>query len=70
MKILLELEVDLNLDQELNVRQERSVTGMVRRLSKNRLQALVGRRLGDGNENTEWEAVVKSLSLNSVSKVK
>lgn len=70
MKVRLELEIDVQPEDEITSRQEQNVVGMLQRFVNNRLQALVGQRLGGEKAKTGWEIKVESLSTNLVSKVK
>lgn len=70
MKVRLELEIDVDPEDEITSRQEQNVVGMLQRFVNNRVQALVGRRLGGEKAETGWEVKVTSVSTNLISKVK
>ena len=70
MKVTLEIEFEVEPEQELTARQEKNVTGMMRRLARRRLDALLGRRVGGEKAETGWEVTVKAVEVEAPSKVR
>lgn len=70
MKIQLTVELELEPEKELDSKELANATGMMVRQVRNRLNALVGRRLGGEKQAVGWEVHVKSVEVQAPSKVK
>lgn len=68
MKIKITVEYDVNPGRELNSREQTNVVGMLKRLTRNRLQGFVGQRLGGEHSSTGWEVHVQEVTLEPVTK--
>jgi len=69
MKVTLTVEFEVEPDHDLNGKEEANVNGMLRRVARNRLAALVGRRLGGEVQSVGWEVTVADLDVTGTSKV-
>ena len=70
MKVQLTVEFELEPEKELEMKEVANVTGMMVRQTRNRLHALVGRRLGGEKQAVGWEVHVKNVDVKAPSKVK
>ena len=69
MKVTLTVEFEVEPEKDLNGKEEANVNGMLRRVARNRLAALVGRRLGGEVQAVGWEVYVRGLEVVGASKV-
>ena len=69
MKVTLTVEFEVEPDHDLNGKEEANVNGMMRRQARNRLGALVGRRLGGEVQAVGWEVNITSCNVTGTSKV-
>jgi hypothetical protein len=70
MKVKIEVEFDVEPDSELNARDHHNVVGMLARLTRNRVQAYLGKRVGGERASTGWEVTVKDVAVNPLTKTK
>ena len=69
MKVKFSVEYEVEPDHELNAKEQSNVVGMLQRLTRNRVLANVGRRVGGEGAATGWEVDIKSITIDPVSKV-
>ena len=70
MKVTLNVDFEVEPEKDLTKKEEANVMGMMVRVSKHRLGALIGRRLGGEVEPVGWEVTVRGLEVAGKSKVK
>jgi hypothetical protein len=70
MKVALKVEFEVEPEKELTKKEEANIMGMLVRVAKHRLGALIGRRLGGEVQPVGWEITVKELEVSGQSKVK
>lgn len=70
MKVKLSVEIDVEPEKELTAKEQANVSGMLVRISRNRLNALLGQRLGGNQQAVGWEVVVQKIEVEIPSKVK
>lgn len=70
MKVTLMVDFEVEPEKELTKKEEANIMGMMVRVSRHRLGALVGRRLGGEISPVGWEVTVKDLNVAGQSKVK
>ena len=70
MKVILQVELEVEPEQELNNKQQQNVTGMMRRLVEHRLGGLLDQRYGGEKSPVGWEVHLHNMNVEPVSKVK
>ncbi len=70
MKVVLQVELEVEPEQELTNKQQQNVTGMMRRLVEHRLLGLMDQRYGGEKSPVGWEVHLNRLNVEPVSKVK
>jgi predicted thioesterase len=70
MKVTLTVEVEVEPEKDLNAKEQSNVTGMMVRVARNRLTALVGQRLGGDHQSVGWEVSVSNVDVSAASKLK
>lgn len=70
VSLTIEFEVEPDKEEDLTNKEVANVTGMLTRVARNRLGALVGRHLGGEKRATGWEVTVQNVEVVPVSKVK
>ena len=70
MKVTLTVDFEVESEKDLTKKEEANVTGMLVRVSKHRLGALIGRRLGGEKQTVGWEVDVNAIQVRGESKVK
>lgn len=70
MKVTLTVDFEVEPEKELTKKEEANIMGMMVRVSKHRLGALIGRRLGGEVQPVGWEVTVTHLDVAGQSKVK
>jgi len=70
MKVQLTVELEVEPEKELDNKEMANATGMMVRQVRNRLNALVGCRLGGEKRAVGWEVHVKNVEVKAPSKVK
>lgn len=70
MKVTLTVEFEVEPEKDLSSKEESNVTGMLVRATRNRMNALLGQRLGGQVQPTGWEVNVKKVNVVGTSKVK
>jgi hypothetical protein len=68
MKVKIEVEFDVEADHELNPKELHNVVGMLNRLTRNRVNAYQGQRVGGDHISTGWEVDIKAIKVSPVSK--
>jgi len=70
MKVTLTVEIDVEPEKELNAKEVANVTAMSSRIVRNRLNALVGRRLGGERKPVGWEVNVQKIEVSGTSRAR
>lgn len=70
MKVILTVEFDVEPEKELNAKETANATGMMVRVTRNRLRALFGQRLGGERQAVGWEVAVRNVEVSALSKLK
>jgi hypothetical protein len=70
MKVTISVEFDVEPEKELSGKEKANVNGMLTRMTRHRLEALLERRLGGGQQDVGWEVMVKGMNVSATSKLK
>ena len=70
MKVLLQIELEVEPEHELTNKEQQNVTGMMRRLVEHRLGGLLDQRYGGEKSPVGWEVHLNGMNVAPVSKIK
>ena len=68
MKVKIEVEFEVEADHELNPKELHNMVGILSRLTRNRVLAYQGQRVGGEHVATGWEVDIKGIKVAPVSK--
>ena len=68
MKVKIAVEFEVETDHELNPKEHHNMVGMLRRLTRNRVNGYVGQRVGGEHATTGWEVDIKAVTVEPISK--
>jgi hypothetical protein len=70
MKVKIAVEFEVEADHELSPKEHHNMVGMLSRLTRNRVNAYLGQKVGGEKIATGWEVEVKTIKVEPVSKTK
>jgi len=70
MKVTLNVEFKVEPEKELTRKEEANITGMMVRIVRRRLGALIGRRLGGEVQPVGWEVTVQGVEVSGQSRMR
>ena len=70
MKVTLTVNFEVEPEKKLSNKEEANVTGMLTRVARHRLGALIGQRLGGEKSSVGWEVNVHDVVVAGQSKIK
>lgn len=68
MKVKIAVEFEVEADHELTPKEHHNMVGMLSRLTRNRVTAYQGQRVGGEHVSTGWEVAIKTISVEPISK--
>lgn len=68
MKVRIAVEFEVEADHELNPKEHSNMVGMLSRLTRNRVSAYHGQRVGGEHATTGWEVDIKAINVEPLTK--
>ena len=68
MKVKIAVEFEVETDHELTPKEHHNMVGMLSRLTRNRILAYAGQRVGGEHVSTGWEVEIKTIHVEPLSK--
>jgi hypothetical protein len=68
MKVKIAVEFEVEPDHELSPKEHSNMVGMLSRLTRNRVLAYHGQRVGGEHVTTGWEVDIKAITVGPLSK--
>lgn len=68
MKVKIAVEFEVDADHELSPKEHHNMVGMLSRITRNRINAYLGQRVGGEHAATGWEVIVKAVTVEPLPK--